>query len=96
MPLFGMDPRRFGRNKDVDLKSLVDVEFPVHVRVDTRSVADAALAASLCHASQGGGQMRSGVMGLVRRLIGDREEYMRAYPPVQDGRRLGGDLLDGT
>ncbi len=96
MPFVGMDPSRFGRNKDVDLKSLVNVDFPVHVRIDTRPVSDIAMAASLCHASQGGGQMRSGIMGFVRRLIGDREEYMRAYPPVQNGRRVTHDLLDGA
>lgn len=94
MPLFGVDPRRFGRNKDVDLRSLVDVDFPVHVRIDTRPVTEVAAAASLCHASQGGGQMRSGIMGFVRRLFGDREEYMQAYPPVQDGRRVRHDLLE--
>lgn len=96
MPLVGIDPRRFGRNKDVDLRSLVDVDFPVHVRVDTRSVSESVTAASLCHASQGGGQMRSGLMGFVRRVFGEREEYMRAYPPVQNGRFLGRDLLDGV
>ncbi len=96
MPLVGIDPRRFGRNKDVDLKSLVDVDFPVHVRVDTTAVKDVAEAASLCHASQGGGQMRSGVMGFVRRMFGEREEYMRAYPPVQNGRHPRGDLLEGV
>ncbi len=95
MPLVGIDPRHFGRNKDVDLHALVDVDFPVHVSVDTRSVKDVADAAALCHASQGGGQMRSGVMGAVRKLFGEREEYMRAYPPVQNGHRLGGDLLEG-
>jgi LmbE family N-acetylglucosaminyl deacetylase len=96
MPFVGMDPRRFGRNRDVDLKSLVDVDFPVHVRVDTRSVSDVALAASLCHASQGGGQMRSGLMGFVRRLVGEREEYMQAYPPIHNSRRVTHDLLDGA
>jgi N-acetyl-1-D-myo-inositol-2-amino-2-deoxy-alpha-D-glucopyranoside deacetylase len=96
MPMVGIDPSRFGRNKDVDLRSLVNVDFPVHVRVDTRSVSDIAKAAALCHASQGGGQIRGGVMGFVRKIFGEREEYMRAYPPVQNGRRLGGDLLDGV
>ncbi len=94
MPFVGIDPSRFGRNKDVDLRSLVDVDFPVHVRIDTRPVTEVAAAASLCHASQGGGQMRSGVMGFVRRLIGDREEYMQAYPPVQNGRHVRHDLLE--
>src|SRR5512141_2624181 len=46
MPLFGMDPSKFGRNKDVDLKSLVDVDFPVHVRVNTRSMREVARVAS--------------------------------------------------
>ncbi len=96
MPLFGVDPRRFGRNRDVDLKSLTDVDFPVHVRIDTRPVSDVAAAASLCHASQGGGQMRSGIMGWVRRLFGDREEYMQAYPPVSNGHRVSGELLEGV
>lgn len=95
MPLVGIDPTRFGRNKDVDLRSLVNVDFPVNVRIDTRPVSDVVDAASLCHASQGGGQMRSGLMGFVRRLFGDREEYMRAYPPVQDGHRPASDLLAG-
>ena len=95
MPWVGIDPRKFGRNKDVDLKSLVDVDFPVHVSVDTGSVREIAEAASLCHASQGGGQMRSGLMGTIRRLVGDREEYMRAYPPVGIGYRRSGDLLEG-
>ena len=95
MPLLGMDPRRFGRNKDVDLKSLVDVDFPVHVKIDTRPVREVADAAALCHASQGGGQMRSGLMGVLRRIWGEREEYMRAYPPVSGGRRIASELLEG-
>ena len=95
MPFFGMDPRRFGRNKDVDLKSLTDVDFPVHVRIDTRAVRSLADAAALCHASQGGAQMRGGVMGFVRKVFGEREEYMRAYPPVHDGHKVTHELLEG-
>jgi LmbE family N-acetylglucosaminyl deacetylase len=94
MPLVGIDPRRFGRNKDVDLKALVDFDFPVHVRIDTRSARAAKDAAALCHASQGGAQMRSGVMGFMTRLFGEHDDYMRAYPPIQDGHRIGRELLD--
>ncbi len=95
MPWFGIDPGKFGRNKDVDLRSLVDVDFPIHVSVDTGSVREVAEAAAHCHASQGGGQMRSGLMGTIRRLGGDREDYMRAYPPVVNGHRRSRDLLEG-
>ena len=93
MPIFGMDPRRFGRNKDIDLAALAQYEFPVHVRVDVTAAKAAKDAASLCHASQGGMQMRRGLMGFVTRLGGEHDDYMRAYPPVADGKRIGNDLL---
>src|SRR5512142_998672 len=96
MPLFGADPRHFGRNKDIDLQSLVEFDFPVHVRVNTSEVREAKTAAALCHASQGGAQMRTGLMGTITRLLGEHDDYMRAYPPVQDGHRRGRDLLDGA
>jgi LmbE family N-acetylglucosaminyl deacetylase len=97
MPLVGIDPRKFGRNKDVDLKALVDFDFPVHVRIDTRSASDAKDAAALCHASQGGAQMRRGLMGIVSRALGEHEDYMRACPPVKNGHRISNDLLnDGS
>ncbi len=32
MRLVGQNPREFGRNKDIDLVSLTEVEFPTHAR----------------------------------------------------------------
>ncbi|MEW5828124.1 MAG: PIG-L family deacetylase [Chloroflexota bacterium] len=94
MPLFGQDPRRFGRNKDIDLKSIAEVRFPTHARIDITPVAEAKSAASACHASQGGGQMRRGLMGFVTRVFGEREAYMQAYPPVNGRGRVKTDLLE--
>jgi len=93
MPLFGQDPSKFGRNKDVDLKSLSEVDFPVHVRLDIRSVSDAKAKAGACHASQGGTQMRRGLMGFVTRAFGEYEDYMRAYPLVAKGEKRQSDLF---
>ena len=95
MPLLGRDPAKFGRNGDINLKELAEVSFPVHARIDIRSVAEAKREAGACHASQGGGQMRRGMMGLVTRLFGEREDYMRAYPPVKNGFKRTSDLFDG-
>ena len=95
MPLFGADPRRFGRNKDIDLKALTEFEFPTHVRVDFAAVAKIKEAAGACHASQGGIQMRRGLMGLVGRAIGQHDNYMRALPPVGGRHRVTGDLFEG-
>ncbi len=94
MPLFGQDPTKFGRNKDVNLKELAEVDFPVHARVDITPVADIKLEAGRQHASQGGSQMRRGWMGLLSKAFGEREEFMRAYPPVVDGKyKVADDLF---
>jgi LmbE family N-acetylglucosaminyl deacetylase len=95
MPLFGKDPRRWGRNGDIDLKSLAEVRFPTHARIDIRPVAEIKREAGACHASQGGIQMRRGLIGLVARLFGEHESFMRAYPPVNGLEPLERDLLAG-
>ncbi len=94
MPLFGKDPAKFGRNQDVNLKELVEVDFPVHVRVDITPVSEIKFEAGRQHASQDGSQMRRGVLGLVAKAFGEREEFMRAYPPIEDGRyKVSNDLF---
>ncbi len=94
MPFLGKDPTKFGRNGDINLKELADVNFPVHVRLNVQSVADAKRRASEAHASQGGMQMRRGLMGFVTRLFGEREDYMRAYPLVDGSFQRRTDLFD--
>jgi len=95
MPLFGKDPAKFGRNGDINLKELAEVDFPVHVRLDTRSVSEQKNKASAAHASQGGMQMRRGLMGFVTRIFGEREDFMRAYPSVGGRHKMERDLFDG-
>ncbi len=95
LPLFGQDPRRFGRNKDVDLTALIEVEFPVHARVQVTGLArELQEKARACHYSQvGGGRPRLSVLGMVAKLAGQRDSYMRAYPPPS-GRRTEPDLFE--
>ena len=94
MPLFGKDPTKFGRNGDINIKELAEVSFPVHVRLNVRSVADAKRKASEAHASQGGMQMRRGLMGFITKLFGEKEDYMQAYPPVGVSFKRKADLFD--
>jgi LmbE family N-acetylglucosaminyl deacetylase len=94
MPLFGKDPTKFGLNGDVNLKELAEVDFPVHVRLNIRSVEEAKRLAGEQHASQGGVGMRRGIMGLVATMFGRHEDYMRAYPPVENRFRRKSDLFD--
>lgn len=96
LPLFGRDPRRWGRNGDIDLQSIAEVHFPTHVRIDIRPVAGIKRQAGECHASQGGGtQMRRGLIGFIARFFGEHEDYMRAYPPVNGRERVRHDLFAG-
>lgn len=82
MPLFGRDPRRFGRNQDIDLVELVgDEDFPVHARINCKTVRRRKEEATACHTSQleQGMSKRSMVYWILRWY--DRYEYfMRAYP----------------
>jgi len=95
MPLFGMDPRKWGRNKDIDLLSLVDVEFPIHARVNIRSVVKVKRKAGACHASQGGIVMRRGLMGFATRALERHEDYMRVYPRANGKTKAVKDLFEG-
>lgn len=95
MRLIGQNPREFGRNKDIDLVSLTEVEFPVHARINYRSVRAARDAAAACHASQGGAQMNKGVRGLIGRLFGGyNDTFMQAYPVPAVGQKVKRDLFE--
>ena len=92
--LFGQDPRRFGKNKDVDLLPLAEVNFPIHTTINIRAVAHLKQQAFACHASQGGGMPR-GPATLMMRLIANKEHFMRAIP---DGKqqKMETDLFAGV
>lgn len=87
MPILGRDPRRWGRNGDIDLSSLAVEDFPSHAEIDFRAVADLKEKAAQCHASQDGARITKGLTGLIFRLMGGKETFMRAYPPPEPGRK---------
>lgn len=80
MPLFGKDPSRFGKNGDIDLKSIMAMDFPTHARINYRKVADKRDRASACHASQGGDRQSGYLVTWLMRLFSSNESFMRAYP----------------
>ena len=98
LPLFGQNPRRFGRNQDIDLLEIVGKDYPIHARIDYREVREAREQAAACHASQlAGGLSRSGILGRIYRAISTRpiDVYMRAYPVANHG-KLEWDLFAGV
>jgi LmbE family N-acetylglucosaminyl deacetylase len=87
LPLFGQDPHKWGRNGDIDIARLAEDEFPVHAVINYKDVVEQKAEASACHASQGGVGMSTGLLGLMMRLVGKNDNFMRAYPPPEPGRR---------
>jgi N-acetyl-1-D-myo-inositol-2-amino-2-deoxy-alpha-D-glucopyranoside deacetylase/mycothiol S-conjugate amidase len=97
LPIFGHDPRRFGRNKDIDLTAFASVEFPIHAAIRaSRQAVEMRQRATACHASQlAGGPPLRGVMGLLMRLSTVNDTFMRVHPPV-NGRVRERDLFEGV
>lgn len=97
LPLFGSDPRRFGRNQDVDLTALVKEEFPIHAVVDFRSVEQHREAATQCHVSQiGNPSILRSILGKLLNVMVSGETYMRAYPPTNRTDLHEYDLFEGV
>lgn len=97
MPLVGQNPRKFGRNKDIDLTKIFDSKYPIHavIRLKQKSL-EIRDEASACHASQGGGRPRQGPFRLLRiisMLRGQKDYFMRDYPPPT--KHLEKDLFEG-
>jgi LmbE family N-acetylglucosaminyl deacetylase len=91
--LFGKDPTKFGNNGDINLVPIAEAVFPINARVDYRTVVEKRDKASACHASQGGAKMTSGAMGLMRKIFGVSDQYMRAYPAPT--KHIERDLFEG-
>ena len=92
--LIGQDPHSYGKNNDIDLVALTDVDFPTHAKIDYRPVKDVREEASRCHASQGGKEMNKGFRGFVTWLFGGHHEtFMQAYPEPKDGMKVKRDLF---
>jgi N-acetyl-1-D-myo-inositol-2-amino-2-deoxy-alpha-D-glucopyranoside deacetylase len=98
MPLFGQDPHHFGRNKDVDLTKIAEMEYPIHavIRLNKGSV-ETRNQAVACHASQSSGPGRSGLfrfMEMMSRIRGPRDYFFRLHPPPNSNRKEK-DLFEG-
>lgn len=95
--ILGRDPQRTGRNRDVDLATVADMDFPIHarIRVSRRAVARKH-AAIMCHQSQLGSPGIARRLGwLLARCVGATELFMRAHPqPYADLSEA--DLFEGV
>jgi N-acetyl-1-D-myo-inositol-2-amino-2-deoxy-alpha-D-glucopyranoside deacetylase len=94
MPLFGKNPKKFGKNGDIDLASIMEQNFPTHARINYLKVAEQREKASACHASQGGDKQSGYFLTWILRLLSSNESFMRTIPPPVKG-HLEKDLFEG-
>jgi N-acetyl-1-D-myo-inositol-2-amino-2-deoxy-alpha-D-glucopyranoside deacetylase/mycothiol S-conjugate amidase len=95
--LFGRNPRKFGRNQDIDLVELAgDEDYPEHAIIDYKGFVAQKEAADACHASQldPNPSFLSRMFRRVRGFGSGKDTFMRAYPPAPDGFRTT-DLFAG-
>ena len=80
----------------LDLTSLAVEDYPVHAKIQYPKVEERKMAASACHASQGGGRLIRGPMAWILRLFAGKatDTFMQAYPEPDDG-KISADLFEG-
>jgi LmbE family N-acetylglucosaminyl deacetylase len=89
------DPRRLGKNKDIDLVKILDNVEPTHALVDVSKYFDAWDAASACHKSQlGGGTPRFPMW--LRKMVTPRQGFTRIFPAPSANRVDEHDLFTGV
>jgi len=90
--LRGKNPRRYGRNQDVDLTQVGVPNKMIHVRLDVSPYVTVKREASACHKSQGGGGAQRTLPRFLRQRALRYEYFIQAYPP---GARRHKDLFEG-
>lgn len=94
--LNGEDPRRMGRNADLDLQAILEHTMPAHARIPVAAYQSAWDEASACHASQGNPRQQAGWLDRLQRLILRHQNFTRAYPKPNGHRRLERGLFEGV
>jgi hypothetical protein len=97
MPLLGRDPSALGKNKDVDMRAILDHAIPITAKIDIRSYYDLRERASACHSSQLSGP--NSISGwapkwLLRQLRGT-DTFHRAIPQFVANEPTERDLFAG-
>jgi LmbE family N-acetylglucosaminyl deacetylase len=92
--LRGEDPRRMGRNHDLDLQTALDRQLPTHARINVGRYQGVWDRAAGCHASQGNPRDTRSVFDSLRRVIFRHQDFTRVHP-APNGQRPERDLFAG-
>jgi LmbE family N-acetylglucosaminyl deacetylase len=93
LPLLGQNPEAFGRNKDINIKRIAEIDQAVTTKIETKPYYEARQQAARCHASQTGGS-GGRVTGLFLKWLSRADRFTRAVPPFEN-RKVERDLFAG-
>jgi len=93
LKFFGRDPKKFGRNGDIDLESFAYENFPIHTVINIKKYRELKEKAGSCHASQGGGRMGGRLLSSLFRLFDNKETFMQAFPVINSKVPVSYDLF---
>ena len=94
LKLAGKDPSAFGKNKDININSFANAEFPMHVQIKTGKYQKQRKMAAACHLSQGAGKFGGRITSALMDIFNNKESFMQAYPPLPNTGRIRNDLFD--
>jgi LmbE family N-acetylglucosaminyl deacetylase len=83
LPWLGQDPRKFGRNKDIDLAQIASWDVPITTAIKTGPHAATKERASNCHVSQRPPSQGPLLIRLFFRAGRSTEHFSRVYPPAE-------------
>ncbi len=92
-PLFGKDPSALGRNKDINIKRIAEVEQTITTKIDVSHYFNQAQQAAGCHASQLGGLPN--LPKFIQKQLGRKEMFTRIVPPFAENQSIETDLFVG-
>lgn len=87
MRLRGQDPRKVGRNKDIDFLAILDNIEPSHTLIDIRDYLKVWDESSECHASQLTGRAAPRLPMFLRKILSGKQGFTRVVP-VPDVERV--------
>jgi LmbE family N-acetylglucosaminyl deacetylase len=93
LPLFGKDPTAMGRNKDINLKRIADLEQQITTKLRVSPYFATSRQAAACHASQVAGVPK--VPKFILKWLMRYEAYSRVFPSFRPGEAIERDLFVG-
>ena len=98
MPLFGVNPEAIGKNRDINIRAVLEHELPVTARVDISDYYEIKQQAGACHSSQfsGPGSFWGRMPRWLMRRWQSSETFYRAVPAFRRGAPTERDLFTGV